>query len=324
MPKVSVIIPAYNRAQFLPRAIDSVLAQTYKDFEVLVVDDGSTDDTKKVLEQYNGKIKYFYKDNGGSSSARNHGIENSSGEYIAFLDSDDIWMPEKLSIQVDVLDKNKNVGLVYSRMPIIDNEGKRIGYKPQDEIGRNFYELLHHWGDLPTSTVLTRKQCFDRAGLFDIDLLTVQDIDMWLRIAKDYDIHECKGQELAHYFRHGKQNTSNRANVLKGLLMLNKKIVKNYKRLPNFPCFLYWRKIAKYHYWLSREYYDQEKFAPAFIHLIKSILRYPIIGHEFYEKDDAFYKKMYILVKPYGYVVVCFIRFSMQGLINLVKKENLE
>jgi len=171
---------------------------------------------------------------------------------------------------------------------------------------------------------LTRKQCFDKAGLFDTDLLTVQDIDMWLRIARHYDIYECTGQELAHYFRHGEQNTSNRANVLKGLLMLHKKIAKNYKHLPKFPYCLYWRKIAKYHYWLSRELYKQKKFTQAFVHLCKSILRHPLIGYEFYEKDDPLYKKMYFLIKPYGYIVVCFIKFSVQGLINLVKKENSE
>ena len=95
-PKVSVVIPTYNSSQFIVETLESVFAQTYKDYEIIVVDDGSTDNTKEVLQPYTSRIKYIYKENGGPASARNVGIKSAQGEYIAFLDSDDRWLPEKL------------------------------------------------------------------------------------------------------------------------------------------------------------------------------------------------------------------------------------
>jgi len=118
MGKVSVIIPIYNRLQYLPAAIGSVLNQTYQDFEIIVVDDGSTEDVKGKISEYikqnpSKKIKYFYQENKGVSAARNRGIKEATGEYIAFLDSDDIWVPEKLSLQTEYLAKNKTIDVVF-------------------------------------------------------------------------------------------------------------------------------------------------------------------------------------------------------------------
>ena len=259
IPKVSIIIPTYNREKFIGRALESVLAQTYKDFEIIVIDDGSIDNTREVLTPYNKQIKYVYQKNGGSSSARNRGIQESTGEYIAFLDSDDIWMPEKLAIQVDILDKNKNIGIVHTKMLMFNNKGERIGVKPEKPTGKNFRELIEIAGDLPTSSVLTRKECFEKAGLFDTNLKTIQDFDMWLRISQFYDIYEYTEKSLAHYFRHGQQNTSKRVNILEGLVILNKKIYKNYRNLPDFPIKIYRDRISSHEYWLSKEYYNEQK-----------------------------------------------------------------
>ena len=112
--KVSVAIPTYNRAHYICETIDSVLVQTYKDYEIIVVDDGSTDNTREILKRYGGKIKYFYQANQGQASAWNYAVSQSSGEYIAFLDDDDLWFPEKLERQVEVLDKNPDLGFVCS------------------------------------------------------------------------------------------------------------------------------------------------------------------------------------------------------------------
>jgi glycosyltransferase involved in cell wall biosynthesis len=305
MPKVSVIIPTYNREKLIGRAIESVLAQTYTDFEIIVVDDGSKDNTKVVVQQYKGNIKYVYQPNGGSSSARNRGIKESTGEYIAFLDSDDIWIQEKLAIQVDILDRNKNIGIVCSRMPIFDKEGRQIGFKPQEHIGKDFNELIAQWGDLPTSTVMTRRECFDKAGLFDTSLKTVQDFDMWLRIARQYDIYEYKDQCLARYFRHGVQNTSNWANVLQGLFMLHKKIAQDYKHLPDFPHHLYRERIVLHQYWLSRALYDQKNYVKSFRHLASVIFKNPLVGRLLYKKSDGIFRKLVIMLKPYGFLAIC-------------------
>ena len=130
MSKVSVIIPTYNREKLISRAIESVLAQVYPVYEIIVVDDGSTDATKSVLAPFNGKIKYIYQKNAGIAEARNRGIKESSGEYIAFLDSDDYWAPEKLAEQVKVLDANPQVGIVFAPMPIVNEKGEILGRKP--------------------------------------------------------------------------------------------------------------------------------------------------------------------------------------------------
>src|SRR3990170_2838516 len=114
MPKVSVIIPTYNREKYIVETLQSVFAQTFTDYEVIVIDDGSTDNTADVLRPYLDRIVYIRKPNGGQGSARNVGIKVAKGEYIAFLDSDDLWMPEKLELQVKYLDNNKDAGLVFT------------------------------------------------------------------------------------------------------------------------------------------------------------------------------------------------------------------
>jgi len=118
MPKVSVIIPAYNAAPYIRATIDSVLNSTFKDFEVIVVDDGSTDETYKLLQNISHKVKVIRQENQGLSGARNTGIKNSTGEYIALLDSDDIWHQDKLKSQVEVLDLNPTVGLCFTEFSL--------------------------------------------------------------------------------------------------------------------------------------------------------------------------------------------------------------
>ncbi len=114
MPKVSVIIPTYNSANYLPEAIESVLAQTYKDFEIIVIDDGSTDNTKDVVAPYLDRIIFSEVPNGGPARARNRAIRESSSEYVAFLDADDIWYPDKLERQLTVFSENQHYSLVHS------------------------------------------------------------------------------------------------------------------------------------------------------------------------------------------------------------------
>ena len=126
MPKVSVIIPTYNREEFITETIKSVLNQTYKDFEIIVVDDGSTDNTKQKLEPFKSKIKLIEQKNSERAVARNNGVKSSSGEYIAFLDSDDLWIKNKLENQVNFLDEKKDFILTYGQSFRINEHGKPI------------------------------------------------------------------------------------------------------------------------------------------------------------------------------------------------------
>ena len=183
-PKVSVIIPTYNRKGLVPEAIDSVIAQTYKDFEVIVIDDGSTDGTGKMLEEkYGDKIGYFYKENGGCASARNYGIRMARGEYISFLDSDDWYTPEKLEDQVRILDNNPQYGFVSSDIVYLDGGQKYlIKVSRPDKNGKVAYPLfLTTYFCLPAS--LFRRECFDKAGYFDESMRYNEDTDLLLRMA---------------------------------------------------------------------------------------------------------------------------------------------
>ncbi len=308
--KVSIIIPTYNRAKFISRALDSVFNQTYRDFEIIVIDDGSIDNTKEILDLYKNKIKYFYQTNRGSAAARNRGIKESSGIYIAFLDSDDYWVSEKLEEQVKTLDSHPNVGIVYSRMLIINNKGEKIGMKPAGVSGRNFKELLQVWGDLPTSTIMTRRDCFEKAGLFDTSLTTMEDIDMWIRIAKYYELYEIENKVLAYYRRHEEQITRNKVKVYEGLVKIYTKIYNTYSEAPRG---LMVKRIVENQYLLAKEHYIEGHYRNAYTHALTAIMQYPLLGLLFIKKTDHWLNKLFKLIKPYGFLAISFLKCLIYG-----------
>ena len=191
--KVSVIVPTYNRAHMIAEAIDSVLNQTFKDFELIVVDNYSSDNTESVVKSYNdNRIRYFKNQNNGLVSInRNYGIEKSYGEYIAFLDDDDLWLPEKLEKQVELLDLNNGLGLVYSDSYVIDRNGNLrehtyfYGRKPV--AGNALNELLQN-NPIPLLTIVVKKEALNKVGVFNPRYKIAQDYDLWLRIAEYYPI----------------------------------------------------------------------------------------------------------------------------------------
>ena len=191
---VSVIIPVYNSAKYIADAIDSALAQTYKNYEIIVVDDGSTDNTKEIVTQYTIRhtpyVKYIYQENKGLSGARNTGIKNAKGEFIAFLDADDIWLPEKLEHQIKFMDSD-NVGIVGCSGYTINEKGEIL----DNFINKNYpnKSLLLNVLNMKNvvsggSEALVRKKCFDVMGIFDENLRSSEDWDMWLRISHRYDV----------------------------------------------------------------------------------------------------------------------------------------
>jgi len=188
-PAISIIIPTWNRAQFIAPTIDSVLKQTYKNHEIIVVDDGSTDNTREVLEAYRDKITCIVKRNGGVSSARNTGIQASQGQYIAFVDDDDLWLPEKLSLQMQLMENNPAMGLVYCGAIKIKKDGERIGETRPEKRGAIFNELVcSNYIVGSASAAMVRREVFPRAGYFDENLSPCADWDCWIRIAQFYDI----------------------------------------------------------------------------------------------------------------------------------------
>lgn len=183
MPKVSVIVPTYNRGYIVKQAINSILAQTVSDIEVLVVDDGSTDDTKQVVELIkDARIKYFYKENGGVSSARNFGMVRANSEYVAFLDSDDIWPADFLKLLTESLDENADFGLAYTATILKFPDGRE---KPDDVSrcvsGQITAHLFKHGTIWPTSILIRRLILKD--FWFDEKLKVCEDSDAFLRLS---------------------------------------------------------------------------------------------------------------------------------------------
>ncbi|PSB08301.1 glycosyl transferase family A [Pleurocapsa sp. CCALA 161] len=192
MPKVSVIIPAYNAIKYLPASIDSILTQTYTDFEIIIVNDGSKDGTEEWFGQLTDpdpRVQLISQTNQGNCAARNIGIAHAQSEYIAFLDADDLWASTKLAKQVEILEQNPDVGLVYTWVERIDQNGKSLGKPFESNLSGNIWEKLLARNVIATSSTLIRRSCFERVGKFDENLQSfVEDWDLWLRIAACYPI----------------------------------------------------------------------------------------------------------------------------------------
>ena len=207
-PTVSVIIPVYNRAHLLSRTLDSVLAQTFPDFEVLIVDDCSSDDPASVVEQYRDpRLMYLRQSaNRGVAAARNRGLREARAPFVAFLDDDDEWFPEKLSLQVDLFSRlPADVGLIYTGVETVTGDGRRTLFEPTAR-GDLYRELLVrnllHAG---SNNVMMRRNVVRTVGFFDEGLPAIEDYDYWLRISRRYRF-ECIAAPLAGH--HDMRNTS--------------------------------------------------------------------------------------------------------------------
>jgi glycosyltransferase involved in cell wall biosynthesis len=184
MPLVSVIIPTYNHARFVTQTVNSALAQTYPHVEVIVVDDGSVDDTRAVLDHYGQQISYLYQENRGPSAARNLGVRAARGDYFLFLDADDAVPPNKLDLQVSLLEARPDFGLVYSGWQYVDEGGTQIlGEGRPGKQGQVLKELLCRTLSFPPAAAVVRRKCLERVGLFDESLRGTEDTAMWTRIA---------------------------------------------------------------------------------------------------------------------------------------------
>jgi len=189
-PRVSVVVPTYNSAVFLGETVESILAQSYQDFEVIIVDDGSTDDTVTVLAPYINRISYHYQENQGESVARNRAIQLAQGEYIAFLDSDDLWLPSKLERQIEEMDRFPQAVLAYAHSYLIDAAGNRISRPDSDKTAQGqpglhdiFKKLLMSNIVTHPGTVMVRRQVLLDTGGFAPDIQWGEDWDLWLRLA---------------------------------------------------------------------------------------------------------------------------------------------
>jgi len=310
MPKVSVIIPTYNRSQFVCETVESVLSQTYKDFEIIVIDDGSTDGTKDVLAHYSDQIKYIYQQNQGVGAARNKGITEARGEYLAFIDDDDLWLPEKLEKQVEYMDNHPDVAFVSTGTYVIDVDGNDVAKWQKYESSRQTFESLVEDNFIFNLTVLLRKNCFENVGGFDTRLAISQDYDLWLRLAKRYkfaylDFYSAKYREHAQGIS---KNTDLR--LKNRFAIFNKKelfgdLTRVQKRIRH----------AKIYYKFAGEYLKGREYHKTALMYVKSLLHFPLVGKFYWPKESLKmrFSLPYRILKVYILVIVYFIK----GLLRL-------
>lgn len=204
MAAVTAIIPCYNHGRYLAEAVESVLAQTYPDVEIVVVNDGSTDDTAAVAASFGERILYMEHANRGLCASRNRAIEETDGQYVAFLDADDRWHPEKLARQVPLLEADEEVGLVHTDGWTLTGEavGPPIaGGADQAALGGQLFERLLLGNPILAPSVVVRRRCLEGVGLFDEALGGCGDWDLWIRVCRRWKVAYVS-EPLVYYRRH--------------------------------------------------------------------------------------------------------------------------
>lgn len=262
MPKVSVVIPCYNNGQYLRECLDSVLNQTFSDFEVLVVDDGSTDNCAEIAKSYGQRLKYLRRENKGPAAARNAGIEASQTEYIAFQDADDLWYPEKLELQIKYLEENSNFPWVYSDMSTFNDRqnlqdswfSDRATYQ-----GKVFEKLIFN-NFIPTITVLVKKKALLEVGGFDQSLRSCEDKDLWLRLALKHPLGK-----LDRILARRRFHSHNLCRDNQLLISSEIKVMENLSHTIDSPGLqnLLEKRISKLYFELGYFYFARQDFRPA-------------------------------------------------------------
>ncbi|MBF4517591.1 glycosyltransferase [Flavobacterium sp. ANB] len=220
---ISIIMPAYNAENYISDSINSVIAQTYHNWELIIVDDGSVDNTSQIVKEWelkDNRIQYYYQQNGKQGKARNLGISKSKGIYLAFLDADDLWLPEKLDIQIKAI-QEKNVDLVFADSYIFnDNETEDISKKMNISTSvfydKNALNLFLDWNRIPILTVLVKKDKVINVGAFseELEIQNVEDYHLWLKLLMAGNIFYALDYTLAKYRVHGNSATSSDKLVL--------------------------------------------------------------------------------------------------------------
>ncbi|MDO8525690.1 MAG: glycosyltransferase [Candidatus Omnitrophota bacterium] len=302
MPKVSVILPAYNGEKFIAAALDSVLGQAYTDYEIIVVDDGSKDRTADILSRYTGKVKIISQENGGIAKARNTAIENSEGKYLAFLDQDDTWLPDKLALQVALMESDSSLGLVYTDVYITNDKGAELlSFKLRKPHRGIAAEELFLNNFIATSSVMTKKECFEKVGLFDQSLSPCLDYDRWLNIAALYKI-DYVDKPLARFRDHISTFRKNETVTAEKIVATLRRFIDNHPDIKRAMGMKASRVVAYYSINLGNKYLARGDFKKAF-----SAFRAAL---ETGEPIGAFF-----------YIVFSILRESAKNFLRLIKSK---
>lgn len=273
MPKVSVVIPAYNTMVYLPDTVESVLKQTCTDFEVLIIDDGSSDHIVSWASQLTDpRVKLISQENQGLSGARNTGITQAQGEYVAFLDADDLWEPTKLEKQVRCFEDKPAVGVVYTWTALVDEQDNPTGriFASHAE-GDVWQQLLQTDVISSGSSAMVRRCCFETVGVFDRSLTSAEDLDMWLRIAIRYPFAVVK-ESLTFYRQHSDSMSKNRQRMLGNLRIV---IEKTFQSVPLEVLYLRNRAYASIFLGLAWLAIDERDYKKAIDFRKQALLHYP-------------------------------------------------
>jgi glycosyltransferase involved in cell wall biosynthesis len=228
VPVVSILMPAYKVDQYIGEALDSVFAQTFKDYEVIVINDGSPDQLEQVLEPYLDRIVYLKQENSGQSAARNRAIEIARGRYLALLDPDDIWKPEYLSVQVALMESDPTISVLYSDAELFGNphyEGKTFMQTCPSEGEVTLKKLITEECNVMISAIMRRNDVW-RVGLFDESLRSSEDFDLWVRIAKQGRRIAFHRQPLVYYRRRPESLSADDTAMCKSILKVLEKVAR--------------------------------------------------------------------------------------------------
>lgn len=298
-PAVSVIIATRNRAEMLKDAITSVQAQSFQGWELIIVDDASTDQTKRVVQRIardDARIRYVrHERQGGVSKARNAGIADATGRYIAFLDDDDQYVPDKLAAQVVHLDRCPQVGFIYGQNEWVDRHGKSLGVQPQQGI-TTLRELVEHCA-IPLQTVMVRRELLSQVGGFNERLSIGEDYDLWLRLAR-VTAFEFTPRVLVRYRVHG-ANTCN--DSLK--LYTQRGIVLQRVPVDTGKGVTWWfkrQRLAVNEYRLARLYREKPDVGQAALHFAKAVAYDPLVGLRMAEPPAVGLQRVIVALKPYA------------------------
>jgi glycosyltransferase involved in cell wall biosynthesis len=212
-PLISIVIPSYNQAKYIAYNLDSILAQTYSNFEVIFIDDGSKDNTAEILKSYTEKdsrIKYFYQNNSERAVARSHGISKAAGKYLCLVDSDDTWLPHKLETQLAVMENDPEIVLCYAPVNRIDPENKPLKNAARQQEGYSglIYKHLLMRNFIPSVTPMIKASVLKNIGEQVTDFIPYEDWDFWLRLSRCGKFHHIK-EALGNYRLHPQQSVKN-------------------------------------------------------------------------------------------------------------------
>lgn len=314
MARVSVIIPAYNAEAFISQTIESVLAQTYQQLEIIVVDDGSTDGTCRILQRYGDCIRFLHQENKGVSEARNAGVAIATGEYIALLDHDDLWLPEKLDKQIKILDADSDVALVYSDCHRIDINGKLL-FKKFDILrphrGRVLAELFLE-NFIPCPTAVIRKQVLEKVGFFRPDLCFVEEYDLFLKVAELYPI-DFVDAPLAKYRVHEGGFSRNIERGIREKIVVAEECLKRCPELRHVLRTQARLKLGNLYYTLGHVYFSKTNRKEARRQFAQSLTSYP------YQAGAYLFYVLSFLPNEWSGYVMAWIR-SMTASVEAAKK----